>query len=179
MRLKIVLSGLLGCLIGAAYGAPSLCTKSETVYFSCTAKTGKIISLCGQVFKPGPSGWREASDAPWLQYRYGRPGASELVFPSSTKDSLQRFAAQRIRAQGGQLRIDAIAFVSGGIGYSVQSVTPDSAESWEGLDIGDPRSFDLDRGPKPRDRYPRAEIRCTKGANTAEFFDLVEYLDGN
>jgi len=160
---------MLCCLAGTAQAAASLCTKAETTYFNCTANTGKIISLCGQV---------DEGDEDWLQYRYGRPGAAELVFPSSRKESVGRFTVERIRANGGQVGIDALAFVSGGIGYSLQYVIPDSAPSWHGLSVGDPRDFGLDRGSRPRSRYPRAELRCSKGGNQAAFSDLVQYLEG-
>lgn len=178
MRRKIALFGMLWYLIGAAHGAPSLCTKNETVYFSCKANTGKAISLCGKVFSVDKSGQRVEHDNPWLQYKYGRPEAIELIFPATKKESIDHFKPERIRALGGSVRLDAISFVSGGIGYSVQAVSPDSAKPWQGLSIGDPRDFGLDRGPKPRERYPDAEIRCAKEVDTAAFFRLVDYLDG-
>jgi hypothetical protein len=170
--------GLVLCLgAGLATSASTLCTKAEVSYFSCKANSGKTISLCGHVFSTGKFGRKEEVSDPWLEYRYGRPGALELVYPRSRKESLSRFKAQRIRAGGGAYGIDAVAFVSGGIGYSVESVTPDTGESWQGVSVGDPKAFDLDRGNKRQTHYPSARIVCGEGDGTQDFSSLVDFLD--
>jgi hypothetical protein len=173
LALGLVLS--LGA--GMASGASTLCTKGEVSYFSCKANTGKTISLCGQVFSVGKAGVKEALEAPWLQYRYGRPGALELVYPAVRKDSLSRFTVQRIRAGGGAYGVDGVAFVSGGIGYSVDSVTPETGDSWQGVNVGDPKDFDLERGAKPRAHYPSARIVCAEADGTQDFSSFVDFLD--
>ena len=160
---------LLLCLdVQVAFGAPSLCQKGEDNYFSCKAHNGKIISLCGQV---------STDDYPWLQYRYGRPGAIELAYPQSRKDSVQRFKAERIRAGGGAYGVDGVAFVSGSIGYSVDAVTPDTGEFWQGVSVGDPKGFDLERGARRPAHYPEARIVCGAEADTKRFSGLIELLD--
>jgi hypothetical protein len=172
----LALGLLLSLAAGMASGASTLCTKREVSYFSCKAHTGKTISLCGHVFSVDKMGAKQEVDAPWLQYRYGRPGAPELVYPATRKDSLSRFTAQRIQAGGGAYGVDAVAFVSGGIGYSVDSVTPETGDSWQGVSVGDPKGFDLERGAKPPAHYPSARIVCAEADGTQDFTSLVEFL---
>jgi hypothetical protein len=165
--MKRYVSLLSLCLAAqAAVAASSLCTRGEVHYFSCRTGAGPIISLCGDV----------DANEPWLQYRFGRPGANELVFPQSKTDSVKRFTPQRIRAGGGAYGVDAIAFVSGGVGYSVDDVTPESGDSWQGVSVGDPRDFDLERGARRPAKYPRARIVCTEGGHTAKFGELIDLL---
>lgn len=177
-HLQLAALGILGTLAGQSDAvAPSLCTAGETVYFSCQARNGKMISLCGKVFEKSRLGRLEEADDPWLQYRFGRPQALELVYPQSKPDSLRRFTPQRIRAQGGAVGIDAIGFVSAGIGYSLEYVVPDGAPAWSGVSVGDPQHFDLERGARPPARYPDARIACAGNDRIRNFTELVDYLD--
>jgi hypothetical protein len=173
---NVALGLVLSLGAGLATAASTLCTKGEVSYFSCKANNGKTISLCGHVFSTDKLGAAKDVENPWLEYRYGRPGALELVYPASRKDSVQRFTAQRIRAGGGAYGVDALAFVSGGIGYSVDSVTPDTGESWQGVNVGDPKDFDLDRGARRPARYPHAKIVCGEGDGTQDFSRLLDFL---
>lgn len=175
-RVLLIAVSILLCTNQIAYGAASLCSRNEMVYFSCATKTGKVVSLCGKVFEKDKFGSRVDFDNQWLQYRFGSPTATELAFPHKKGDSVGSFKAERIRAQGGQVHIDAVLFVSGGIGYSVESVAPDTGEILEGVSVGDPKSFSIESHGKRREQYPKARILCAETADTKNFFDLVEYL---
>jgi hypothetical protein len=63
------------------YSAPAFadgqCTAKETTYFSCDTTRHKTIALCGAP----PS---------VLQYRYGKPGHTELVFPDKPADGVNQ-----------------------------------------------------------------------------------------
>lgn len=160
-----------------AYGAGSLCAKNETTYFSCATKAGKIISLCGKVFDRDERGERVDVDNQWLQYRFGGTAAIELFFPHAKGNSVGSFKSERIRAQGGHVHLDAVVFVSGGIGYSVESVANDAGEIREGVSVGDPKDFGMESSGKRREQYPKARILCAGSTDTKNFFDLVEHLD--
>ncbi|PFH08903.1 hypothetical protein BCF11_1280 [Collimonas sp. PA-H2] len=169
---------LLLTVTDVATGANSLCKKNEEVYFSCATNGGKIISLCGEVFDSDKDKFGNPIelDSPWLQYRFGSPGKIELSYPRQKKNSLERFKAQRIRAQGGDIRLDAIVFASAGIGYSVEHAVPDTQEIIEGVSVGDPRDFDIEALDKSRKKYPQSRIDCAEQADTKNFFDLVDDL---
>ena len=62
--------------------AQNLCAKDETTYFSCPASNGRSINLCG---KPEQS----------LQYRFGKPGRVELVFPARAEGGADAFRYAR------------------------------------------------------------------------------------
>ncbi|MTW12218.1 hypothetical protein GM658_16555 [Pseudoduganella eburnea] len=173
----IVAGSLLLCLNQFAYAAGSLCSKNETTYFACTTKAGKVISLCGKVFETDQRGERVGASDPWLQYRFGTPASVELTFPRSKANSIDVFKTEKIRAQGGLAHIDAVVFVSGGIGYSVESVASAEGELHQGVTVGDPKSFGMERSGKHREQYPDARILCAGAADTKNFFDLVEELD--
>jgi hypothetical protein len=86
--------------------AGSHCGLSEAVVFSCATGDGKVLSVCS-----GPAPGR-------LQYRFGPPGAPELVFPPSGHAA--EFSAgtvQHIRAEGNVLRFD-----NAGVQYEVTSL---------------------------------------------------------
>lgn len=177
---RLARSCLAACLMlgfsQVALSAGSLCKANEEVYFSCAAKNGKIISLCGKAFSTDKFGARVELDSPWLQYRFGSLGNIELAYPATKTDSISRFRSQRIRAQGGEIHLDAIAFVSDGIGYSVESVAGDGGALSEGVSVGKPADFDLAAPAKPRVHYPKAQVQCAGSADTRKFFDLVDYL---
>ena len=68
--------------------ADTHCKSSETVYFACALKkSSKIISLCGS----NPFDLDVKSDNKWLQYRFGKLGKPEFIFPKSPVDSLRKF----------------------------------------------------------------------------------------
>lgn len=55
------------------FSSETLCHPKETVYFSCSVTSKRIVSLCGNSLEP--------KEQFWLQYRFGRPGKLELVYP--------------------------------------------------------------------------------------------------
>src|SRR5258708_21994948 len=77
----------------------TLCSKDETVVFSCPAKrTAKIISLCGSNDLDKNQGY--------IQYRYGLPAKTELEFPKNREGSQKEFYyAHYFRAQFDQTEI--------------------------------------------------------------------------
>ena len=175
-RMLVIVGSIVLGMNQMAYGATSLCSKNEIVYFSCATKTEKVISLCGKVFEKDKFGSRVDFDSQWLQYRFGSPTAVELVFPRTKRDSVGSFKSEKIRADGGKIRLDAVLFVSGGIGYSVESFAPETGEIFEGVRVGDPKDFNIESHGKRREQYPKASILCAGTADTKNFFDLVKYL---
>lgn len=103
--------------MGVVHAAtPSLCAPNESTYFSCRLKSSKVVSVCGsgRVDPADENGHRAA----WLQYRMGRPGALELVFPKERANSVAKFEGESHRGAG--VRIDALQFSIKGILYSVE-----------------------------------------------------------
>lgn len=95
---------------------PGLCEAGESTYFSCKLKGSKMLAICGsgQVDPLENDGHRAA----WLQYRMGRPGALELVFPKRRSGSVAKFTGESHRGVG--VRIDALHFSIGSIRYAVE-----------------------------------------------------------
>lgn len=177
MKIKILAimgSFLLG-ISHTALGVGSLCNENENVYFSCRTANGKILSLCGNVFTKDQLGDVVEFDNQWLQYRFGSPTTVELSYPRQKRNSITHFKAERISAQGGEIQLDAVVFVSGGIGYSVESDVPRSGRV-EGVSVGDPKEFGIEKRGKRRKHYPKTRILCAENANTENFFELVNYL---
>jgi hypothetical protein len=75
-----------------AAAAETLCTPTEKIYFSCKIKSSeKLLSVCGRVgVKSGLAG--DPHD--YLQYRFGRLGHPELVYPKITENSLSNFKVE-------------------------------------------------------------------------------------
>jgi hypothetical protein len=67
----------------------SLCTKDETVVFSCRTlgKKGKLLSLCGSKVLDEKTGY--------VQYRFGPPGKIELEFPKDKQNTQAAFRYSR------------------------------------------------------------------------------------
>jgi len=88
----------------------TLCSKDETVVFSCPAKrTAKIISLCGSNDLDKNQGY--------IQYRYGLPAKTELEFPKNREGSQKEFYyAHYFRAQFDQTEI---SFNNGDYNYRI------------------------------------------------------------
>ena len=158
---SLLIAVTFSAVVQANAGTPSLCAPKETAYFSCQAQNGKTISLCGDSRVTDPKG----PDDSWLQYRYGRAGAIELAYPNSRKDSLARFTAERIRANGGLNSIDSVTFDNGLFHYAVEYVVPDGAPSWSGVTVEE----------RSKSRQV-AKISCKSTSVTTKFFDLVDYL---
>jgi hypothetical protein len=103
--------------MGTVHGAtPSLCEAGELTYFSCQLKSSKVVAICGSgQVNPLDNGGHRAA---WLQYRMGRPGTLELVFPKQRSRSVAKFSGESHRGAG--VRIDALQFAIGGIRYTVE-----------------------------------------------------------
>jgi hypothetical protein len=112
-----------------APAAPAgLCLAGETPYFSCQARSGKWIGVCGM--RGGP-----------VQYRYGRPGAVELAYPPARSPSAASAAsATSAPASAGQALRFAhysrplteryeLAFSIGSTRYAVFDYSEDARQS--------------------------------------------------
>lgn len=72
----LALSGLIYLASSSAIAADSHCSEQEQTVFACSLGE-KIVSVCAS---------KDISQAGgYLQYRFGKPKAPELMFPSTTK----------------------------------------------------------------------------------------------
>lgn len=83
---------------------PSHCQGGERVVFTCAVKK-KLLSVCA-----GPD---------WLQYRFGRPGTPELVYPPEKALSLGRFRFEERTLISGTSQV--LSFANQGTRYEVYS----------------------------------------------------------
>jgi hypothetical protein len=85
--MKIVATLLVIALAAPfAQASETLCNKGEVNFFSCQTKAnGKVISICGNIEN------FEINDDSWLQYRFGKPRAVELVYPHEKNESISKF----------------------------------------------------------------------------------------
>lgn len=72
-----------------AVDAQTLCADSESVYFHCKFKNGKVASLCANSMDW--DGFGTEPKLQWLQYRYGTPKKTELAFPADKRGSIEQF----------------------------------------------------------------------------------------
>ena len=82
----ILIAGLLASPVKAA--SQTHCGSDEKVFFSCTIGSSgarKVASICGNA--------NEKNEARWVQYRFGAIGSPEMVYPTKTKDSREKFFA--------------------------------------------------------------------------------------
>ncbi|MGN2244187.1 hypothetical protein ACFWZU_11825 [Frateuria sp. GZRR33] len=103
--MRRLLATVFACLLAGACASPAtshaegLCHAGETTYFSCTASSGKTISLCGNV----PAA---------LQYRYGKASKLELAFPRDASQGARQLGYahytrfQVARTEVGFTRVD-------------------------------------------------------------------------
>jgi len=97
--------GLTSASVGAPAAPPTLCLTGEEPVLSCGVAGGKVLSLCAR---------GEA-----LQYRFGRKGAPEMVWPTQMQPAAGRFfLSTTTYAGGGEERI---RFSAGGFDYVVFS----------------------------------------------------------
>ena len=95
MKLKLF---ALACLVSLPTNAiESHCSELEQTIFSCSVGK-KIVSVCASKDISPTSGY--------LQYRFGKKGAPELVFPASTEPS-----------QRSDVQARTLMFSGGGGGY--------------------------------------------------------------
>lgn len=111
---KALLVLLLAHQAGVAAAAQTLCRPGETDHFSCPARGGKIISVCSNIADG------RIDDGSWLQYRFGKPGKPELVFPAEKKDSLSRFAGHYFDPREQTMATADLRFLHGRALYGVE-----------------------------------------------------------
>lgn len=91
--------------------AQTHCGANEIDYFSCkVADSDRVISVCGNIVDG------EIAESSWLQYRFGRLGHEELVYPRRKKQPpVSAFEGEDFgRFQSVELR-----FINGNVLYSV------------------------------------------------------------
>jgi hypothetical protein len=107
MRIATLAVLLLAPATAMADDRPSLCVSDEPPIFSCAVAGGRIVSLCAT---PDLSATAGA-----LTYRFGRPGALELVHPRAGERPQAAFSRGIIGARGG----DFVRFRRGDFSYSI------------------------------------------------------------
>ncbi len=113
IRTVCVLLAALGTGISVVQAAPaSHCAADEEVVFSCRLqKSAKLVSLCASKnLLNKPQDGR-------LTYRFGKPGAVELVFPQQTAASPQQFLLFHYFRPG--LDTTEVSFANNGFSYAL------------------------------------------------------------
>ncbi|MCM8596670.1 hypothetical protein [Accumulibacter sp.] len=88
----IVVALLAASAAGPASAVGSLCTAGEVIVFSC-ATSRKLVSVCASPdLSPGRG---------YLQYRFGREGAPEIVLPAQTDQGPSGVLAGTLTFAGG------------------------------------------------------------------------------
>ena len=93
----------------AGEGDVTLCESYEDIYFSCPLPGGKIVSVCALGNDKPSSGY--------VQYRYGAPKKSELIYPKSKVPPEGRFYV--VNASEGSAYLNTIKFYNGRYTYFV------------------------------------------------------------
>jgi hypothetical protein len=110
------------CFLFAVLLAPSPslwaaghCTKGEIAYFSCQIKgSDKSVSVCGSRIADDGDG---IDDGAWIQYRFGKPGKPDMVYPDKKSSPARHFSGESILAN--DVRLYALMFSRGGYKYEV------------------------------------------------------------
>jgi hypothetical protein len=125
---KIITANLL-ILLSNVCEADSLCKTTEKVIFSCTVQNGKkILSICSSTKLTKTEGY--------LQYRFGAKSKIELVYPSTTKDTQEKFSLRYLRGSegaGGELSFENYEYeytVSTSHAYDNNSVNPEGVSGY-------------------------------------------------
>jgi hypothetical protein len=133
MRLRLVpFALLLASYATATLANPTLCTKTEAVFFSCVVGgSDKIVSLCGD--KRMLSSIAPDSYEPYLAYRFGRVGAIELDFPKKRDGSVDKFKyfRQTSKADMGNYDLNEISFSISHFDYRIfdNALPPNEGET--------------------------------------------------
>ncbi|BCO26202.1 hypothetical protein MIZ03_1082 [Rhodoferax lithotrophicus] len=113
---KLLLSACLSASLVA--NAQTHCTKNEVEYFTCKISgSEKIVSICGSDFRAGTHALAEIVDDAWLQYRFGKPGQLELVFPAKRHPLLSHFSGELILSN--DRRLYALTFKRRSYSYEI------------------------------------------------------------
>ncbi len=109
----------LACLLSPlAAHSQTHCAKKELDYFSCKIRgSEKVVSVCGSTFRDGANADANIVDSAWIQYRFGKPGHLELIYPERPQPLLGRFSAEFILANDS--RLYALGFRRGGYRYEL------------------------------------------------------------
>jgi hypothetical protein len=116
--------------------APSCAADTETVLFSCeTERRGKFLGIYGVEQGSGEL-WKQ------IQYRFGREGVPEMVFPNNPGDGAQSlFFSHEERGRGGDYRV-SIRFTNGGYTYRLYS---HSGDGGAGVRVHDSKGREVSR----------------------------------
>lgn len=119
--------------VGVARGQMvSHCQKGEVTYFSCGVPGSKIVSLCGSPLSN--SNAERPNSEHWLQYRFGKLGRLELVYPKELRESVRKFEGESRHGLG--VSLDALSFSNGGVKYVLESSSSTlTGESFDGVRI--------------------------------------------
>lgn len=110
MKMRAFLIGSL-CLAASvsAHAAASHCTQAEETVFSCSLDRNKIVSICASKPLTTQSGY--------VQYRFGRAGKPELMFPKTDVSPKSVVQARTLMFAGGGGAY--LSFNRGAISYVV------------------------------------------------------------
>jgi hypothetical protein len=98
----------------------TMCEKADQVVFSCPLDGGKVVSICAA----GGSGQQSVR----FYYAFGRPGASEYLYPNGNTDARNAFFSSHLiygRSTGGM----AYSFADGVYKYVVYSISGTGAQA--------------------------------------------------
>jgi hypothetical protein len=125
---------MLSCLLLIVFGsvttlwaATTHCTPNEQVIFSCPTGKQKIVSVCASQDLSSNSGY--------LEYRFGKPGALEIVLPAGGKDPTDAAEAGTFSSMNGSAA-SFIRFKKGDYAYVTYSaevsdgVAADGTRNW-------------------------------------------------
>lgn len=136
-RVSAVVALVVGCASLSVSAGESLCTPSEAIIFSC--KIGKkIASVCAAQELSAQKGY--------LQYRFGRKGAPEIVLPDTVAPSPQGVYGKTLAFAGGGGAY--LRFVSGHYSYIVYTALRRGRGSTAGVAV-------------ERDDRPKTSLCCT------------------
>jgi len=100
--------------------AQTHCRKGEVDFFSCpVSEKKKVMSICGNIRETD-----EISKDSWVQYRYGRIGRVELIYPTEKDGSPTKFEGNDFVKFSDKL----LFFINGKILYEI-GVFPE--EEWD------------------------------------------------
>jgi hypothetical protein len=107
--------------------ASNLCDTGDLIFFACTTKNKKIISLCGKGTKDKPTG---------VYYRFGRTNKIEMDFPENKDESsFLKFSYDYYFRY--RVKLESINFINNGYSYSIyDDYRDDDPEEKEMHDIG-------------------------------------------
>jgi hypothetical protein len=137
------------------------CTPGEINYFTCNVKgSDKLVSVCGNQFRSHDNPDGQINDDAWLQYRFGRPGQVELIYPAAKTPLIKKFSGEYILAN--DIRLYSLTFFNHGFSYEIEFV-----HDWNIRVKGKGRSTALTCEDRPTTQF---------SDNLNNFFELVRNL---